>query len=201
MLRQTKIVATIGPASRDPRELQRMIAAGMDVARLNFAHGAPDEHAETVERLRAAAEAVGREIGILQDVPGPKLRIGPVAGGTVRLHTGSQIVLTPEQVEGSPERLSVAWPGLAEIMSPDDVAYLADGAIRLRGGTQALGGFGVLPRLAVREVQAGHVHPRGDHPLELARLATGRPDRRDDLCLSTHQPLGIPGSGLGSGPR
>src|SRR5205823_1746430 len=79
-----------------------------------------------------AAASVGREIGILQDVPGPKLRIGPVAGGTVRLHTGSQIVLTPEQVEGSPERLSVAWPGLAEIMSPDDVAYLADGAIRLR---------------------------------------------------------------------
>src|SRR5256885_4895076 len=132
MLRQTKIVATIGPASREPHELQRMIAAGMDVARLNFAHGAPDEHAETAERLRAAAQAVGREIGILQDVPGPKLRIGPVEGGTIRLHTGSDLVLTPEPIEGTPERLPVAWPGLSEIMSPDDVAYLADGAIRLR---------------------------------------------------------------------
>src|SRR5436190_6443429 len=132
MLRQTKIVATIGPASRDPRELQRMIAAGMDVARLNFAHGAPEEHAETAERLRAAAEAVGREIGILQDVPGPKLRIGPVEGGTVRLHTGSDLVLTGEEIEGTSNRLPVAWPGLSEIMSPDDVAYLADGAIRLR---------------------------------------------------------------------
>jgi pyruvate kinase len=132
MLRQTKIGATIGPASRDPSELERMIAAGMDVARLNFAHGAPDEHAETAERLRAAAEAVGREIGILQDVPGPKLRIGPVEGGTIRLHTGSDLVLTTEHIEGTSERLPVAWPGLSEIMSPDDVAYLADGAIRLR---------------------------------------------------------------------
>jgi pyruvate kinase len=132
MRRQTKIVATIGPACRDPRELERMIAAGMDVARLNFAHGEPGEHAETAERLRAAAEAVGREIGILQDVPGPKLRIGPVEGGMTRLHTGSQLVLTSEQVEGNSERLPVAWAGLSEIMAPDDVAYLADGAIRLR---------------------------------------------------------------------
>src|SRR4051812_31362082 len=132
MFRQTKIVATIGPASRDPGELERMIAAGMDVARLNFAHGEPAEHAETVEHLRQAAEAVGREIGILQDVPGPKLRIGPVEGGMVRLHTGSDLVLTAERIEGNSERLSVAWPGLSEIMSPDDVAYLADGAIRLR---------------------------------------------------------------------
>src|SRR2546423_9813175 len=132
MLRQTKIVATTGPACRDRGELEKMIKAGMDVARLNFAHGTADEHAEMVENLRAAAEAVGREIGILQDVPGPKLRIGPVEGGTVRLHTGSDLVLTADQIEGNSERLSVAWPGLSEIMSPDDIAYLADGAIRLR---------------------------------------------------------------------
>jgi pyruvate kinase len=132
MLRQTKIVATIGPASRHRDELEKMIAAGMDVARLNFAHGDMDEHAEIVAEVRAAAEAVGREVGILQDVPGPKLRIGPVEGGTVRLHTGSDLVLTADSVEGNSERLPVAWPGLSEIMSPDDVAYLADGAIRLR---------------------------------------------------------------------
>src|SRR5690242_6385998 len=107
MFRQTKIVATIGPASRERGELEKMIAAGMDVARLNFAHGSPEEHAETVQDLRAAAEAVGREIGILQDVPGPKLRIGPVAGGAIRLHTGSDLVLTAEQIEGTSNRLPV----------------------------------------------------------------------------------------------
>src|SRR3954469_8697824 len=87
-MRATKIVATIGPASREPDCLERMIDAGMDVARLNFAHGEPEDHAETVERLRGAAERVGREIGILQDVPGPKLRIGPVKDGLAELSPG-----------------------------------------------------------------------------------------------------------------
>ena len=131
-MRSTKIVATIGPASRSVDTLERMIRAGMDVARLNFAHETPPEHAETVGMIRQAAEGVGREVAILQDVPGPKLRIGPVEGGVTELGTGSRIVLTPEQIEGNSERLPIAWPGLAEIMQPGDIAYLADGAIRLR---------------------------------------------------------------------
>src|SRR5215475_9771862 len=112
-MRSTKIVATIGPASRTLDVLERMIRAGMDVARLNFAHETPEEHAETVIMIRRASEAAGREVAILQDVPGPKLRIGPVKGGVVELGTGSRVVLTPEQVEGTPELLPVAWPGLA----------------------------------------------------------------------------------------
>ena len=131
-MRSTKIVATVGPASRDPRVLERMVAAGMDVARLNFAHGDPEQHAETVERVRAAAEAVGRDVAILQDVPGPKLRIGPVAGGVIDLETGARLVLTSEEIEGDAHRLTVTLPGLAEVMRPRDVAYLADGSIRLR---------------------------------------------------------------------
>src|SRR5919197_2809235 len=131
-MRSTKIVATIGPASRSSDVLERMIRAGLDVARLNFAHETPEEHAETMELIRGAAQRVGREVAVLQDVPGPKLRIGPVAGGVTELFVGSRVVLTPERVEGTAERLPVAWPGLAEIMHPGDVAYLADGAIRLR---------------------------------------------------------------------
>jgi pyruvate kinase len=131
-MRSTKIVATVGPASREPRVLDRMVAAGMDIARLNFAHGEPAQHAETVERIRAASERVGRSVTILQDVPGPKLRIGPVAGGVVELEVGSRLVLTPEEIEGDANRLTVTLPGLSEIMQPSDVAYLADGSIRLR---------------------------------------------------------------------
>src|SRR3954451_7832735 len=131
-MRSTKIVATIGPASRDLDTLERMIRAGMDVARLNFAHESPDEHAATVQLLRQAAERAGREIAVLQDVPGPKLRIGPVKDGLIELGTGTRVVLTPEPIQGTPERLQVAWAGLAEIMQPGDIAYLADGAIRLR---------------------------------------------------------------------
>jgi pyruvate kinase len=131
-MRSTKIVATIGPASSDPAMLERMIAAGMDVARLNFAHGSPEQHAETVEKIRRASESVGREVAVLQDVPGPKLRIGPVEDGVCELVAGSEVVLTTENAEGNSERLPVEWPGLPEIMGEGDVAYLADGAIRLR---------------------------------------------------------------------
>ncbi|HEY2604173.1 MAG TPA: pyruvate kinase, partial [Thermoleophilaceae bacterium] len=131
-MRSTKIVATIGPASRSIDVLERMIRAGMDVARLNFAHETPVEHAETVKMIREASNQAGREVAILQDVPGPKLRIGPVEGGVTELGTGSRVVLTPERIEGTSERLPVAWPGLAEIMHVGDIAYLADGAIRLR---------------------------------------------------------------------
>ncbi|HKN93613.1 MAG TPA: pyruvate kinase [Thermoleophilaceae bacterium] len=131
-MRSTKIVATIGPASRTVDVLERMIRAGMDVARLNFAHETPEEHAETVTMIREASERAGREVAVLQDVPGPKLRIGPVQDGVIELGTGTRVVLTPERIEGTAERLPVAWPGLAEIMHTGDVAYLADGAIRLR---------------------------------------------------------------------
>jgi len=92
-VRSTKIVATIGPASRSPEVLERMIAAGMDMARLNFAHGTTDEHAETVEMVRQACQNVGREVGILQDIPGPKLRLGPVDNGVCELHAGSRLVI------------------------------------------------------------------------------------------------------------
>jgi pyruvate kinase len=131
-MRSTKIVATIGPASSEPEVLERMIAAGVDVARLNFAHGDVDQHGETAGRLRDAAERVGREVAILGDLPGPKLRIGPVAGGVAELPRGTTVVLTAEAVEGTPERLPVAWRGFSEIVDPGDVCYLADGAVRLR---------------------------------------------------------------------
>jgi pyruvate kinase len=131
-MRSTKIVATVGPASRRPDVLEAMIREGVDVVRLNFAHGSPAEHAETVRMVRAAAERVGRQVAVLQDVPGPKLRLGPVAGGVVELGAGEEVVLTTERIEGDKERLPVAWPGIAELMKEGDVAYLADGAIRLR---------------------------------------------------------------------
>jgi pyruvate kinase len=131
-VRSTKIVATIGPASSDPHVLEQLVAAGMDVARLNFAHGTHETHAETAAAIRAASETVGREVAILGDLPGPKLRIGPVAGGVAELARGSRVVLTGEAIEGTAGRLPVAWPGFAELVDAGDVLYLADGAVRLR---------------------------------------------------------------------
>src|ERR687891_1891457 len=133
-MRSTKIVATIGPASKDPDVLEQMVAAGMDVARLNFAHGTPEDHAETAAAIRTGAERAGRDVAILGDLPGPKLRIGPVSGGVAELARDSQVVLTPEEIEGTADRLPVAWEGFSELVDKGDVLYLADGAVRLRVG-------------------------------------------------------------------
>jgi len=132
-MRRTKIVATIGPASRDPDTLARMVQAGLDVARLNFSHGDRDLHAENAARVRAASAAVGRPVAILQDLPGPKLRIGPLVDDRVELKPGERLVLVCGSTEpGDGGRMSVSWRGLPESVDPDDVIYLADGAIRLR---------------------------------------------------------------------
>jgi pyruvate kinase len=132
-MRRTKIVATIGPASREPEVLVRMVEAGLDVARLNFSHGNLEMHAENAERVRQAAAMAGRQVAVLQDLPGPKLRVGPLRDGRVELKPGEHLVLMcGSTAEGDGRRMSVSWGGLAEAVDPDDVVYLADGAIRLR---------------------------------------------------------------------
>jgi pyruvate kinase len=132
-MRRTKIVATIGPASREPQTLARMVQAGMDVARLNYSHGTPAEHAETIGRVREAAGAAGRPVAILQDLPGPKLRIGPLADDIVELTPGERLVLRcGEEIVGDAREMSVSWRGLADAVEKDSILYLADGAVRLR---------------------------------------------------------------------
>ncbi|MDP9378284.1 MAG: pyruvate kinase [Actinomycetota bacterium] len=132
-MRHTKIVATIGPASRDPEVLVRMIEAGMDVARLNFSHGTDEEHAETAQLIRDAANRAGRPVAIMQDLPGPKLRIGPLSE-IVELRPGDMVTFAcgQEGTPGTASRMTVAWPGLAEAVNPGDVIFLADGLLRLR---------------------------------------------------------------------
>src|SRR3954452_8354506 len=108
MQRRTKIVATIGPASRDPEVLARMVEAGMDVARLNFSHGSADEHAETARRVRDAAGRAGRQVAILQDLPGPKLRIGKLREGVVEFKPGDATTFTcggPDPADGDAGRM------------------------------------------------------------------------------------------------
>jgi pyruvate kinase len=132
-MRRTKIVATIGPASRDPDTLARMVDAGLDVARLNFSHGDREIHAENAERVRAASARAGRQVAILQDLPGPKLRIGALRDDIAELKPGEKLVLVCGSSEvGDGERMSVTWGGLAGAVDPEDIVYLADGAIRLR---------------------------------------------------------------------
>ncbi|MEA2124511.1 MAG: pyruvate kinase [Solirubrobacteraceae bacterium] len=135
MLRRTKIVATIGPASREPEVLVRMVDAGLDVARLNFSHGSAEEHAETAERVRDASGRAGRQVAILQDLPGPKLRIGMLREDVVELKPGDLVTFTcggDDPGTGDAAHMHIAWAGLASAVTVDEVLYLADGAVRLR---------------------------------------------------------------------
>src|SRR5215218_10398809 len=134
MQRHTKIVATIGPASRDRETLVRMVAAGMDVARLNFSHGTAELHAETAQRVREAAGRAGRPVAILQDLPGPKLRIGALHDDTAELRAGDCVtfVCGNGSPPGTAQRMSIAWDGLATAIEPGEILYLADGSVRLR---------------------------------------------------------------------
>src|SRR5258706_2408872 len=126
-MRRTKIVATIGPASREPETLARMVEAGLDVARLTFSHGTREIHAENAERVRAAASAVGRQVAILQDLPGPKLRIGGLQDDIAELKPGEKLILCAgSDVIGDAEQMSVSWAGFAGAVDPGDVVYLAD---------------------------------------------------------------------------
>ncbi len=132
-MRRTKIVATIGPACREPETLARMVQAGLDVARLNFSHGNREIHAENAERIRAAASIAGRQVAILQDLPGPKMRIGALENGIAELKPGDKLVLVCGSEEvGNEHHMFVSWAGLASALEEQDIVYLADGAIRLR---------------------------------------------------------------------
>src|SRR5436309_1339914 len=108
-MRRTKIVATVGPACSNLETLARMVQAGVDVFRLNFSHGTRELHAENAERIRTAASQVGRPVAILQDLPGPKLRIGALRGDIAELKPGEKLVLVCGNEEpGDGERMPVS---------------------------------------------------------------------------------------------
>jgi pyruvate kinase len=129
--RRTKIIATVGPASWDDDVLLGLIEAGADVFRLNFSHADRERHAGTIAAIRAAAERAGREVAVLGDLPGPKLRIGELRDDVAELETGMHVKLTPQKIEGDRETIPVDWPGVASLRE-NELVYLADGSIRLR---------------------------------------------------------------------
>src|SRR5713101_5051487 len=131
--RHSKIVCTIGPASRSPRMIDRLLNAGMDVARLNFSHGTHEEHAKSISMLRAAGVQHEKPIAILADLQGPKIRTGPLAGGgPVLLRTGQRFVITTAKVQGDSTRVNTTFTPLPKEVHRGDRILLADGLIELR---------------------------------------------------------------------
>lgn len=129
---KTKIVATIGPASDAPPIMEQIIHAGVSVARLNFSHGTFEEHAARIGRLRAAAKAVGREIALMADLPGPKMRIGKLAEEPVKLAPGETFLLTTRDIVGDAHQASMSFPRLPLVVKPGDKLSLNDGIIQLQ---------------------------------------------------------------------
>jgi len=130
--RRTKIVCTIGPASGSAAVVQRLLKAGMDVARFNLSHGTLDEHAGYIATVRKLSRRTGINVAILVDLPGPKYRIGSLKDGQVVLKKGSQVRLTAEKIEGDARLLPVTLPNLSRDIKVGDVVILDDGAMQLR---------------------------------------------------------------------
>jgi pyruvate kinase len=132
-MRRTKIVATIGPATSTPATLRQLLEAGVDVVRLNAAHADMETHSNSVRRVREMAQLLGRHVGILVDLPGPKIRSGVVVGDAVELENGQEFVLSGiDDGQGDALHVATTLPDLAQWVRPNDDVYLADGAIVLR---------------------------------------------------------------------
>jgi len=130
-VRRAKIVCTIGPASRSRATLDRLVAAGMDVARLNFSHGTAAEHGEVIRLIREGETDWGRPITILQDLQGPKVRLGAFVGGQAVLVTGEEFTLTAKPVKGTASRSAISHPEFLPVLEPGDQVWMDDGMIQL----------------------------------------------------------------------
>ena len=132
--RRTKILATLGPATDKPGVLDALLAAGVDVVRLNFSHGDPASQVARAEAVREAARRVGREVGILADLPGPKIRIETFADGKVELKAGDRfdLVASADAPRGDTRQVGVSYLGLPGDVAPGDVLLLDDGLLQLQ---------------------------------------------------------------------
>jgi len=131
MNRRAKIVCTLGPATSSPEQITALVAAGLDVARLNMSHGDHDTHGAAYGAVRAACDASGRSVGVLVDLQGPKIRLGRFAAGPVTLAAGQEFTITGEDVPGDQGEVSVSYPGLAGDVQPGTRLLVDDGRVVL----------------------------------------------------------------------
>ena len=128
---KTKLVCTVGPASDSPVILQQMLLSGMNVVRLNFSHGDFSSHRETIRKVRAASQTTGKPVAIMADLPGPKMRIGQIAGEPIELKPGESFILTTEDIIGDAGRVSVSFARLPKAVKPGDKLYINDGYVEV----------------------------------------------------------------------
>ena len=129
--KRTNIVCTIGPASSSPEMLRSLVGSGMNVARISFSHGSHADHAQTIANLKAVSKQLGVRIPILQDLSGPKMRIGKVSDEPIELSPNAKFTLTTREILGDPNTVSIRYPELVADVKPGNRILLADGEIEL----------------------------------------------------------------------
>ncbi|MCL2424651.1 MAG: pyruvate kinase, partial [Micrococcales bacterium] len=131
-MRRARIVCTIGPATEGREQVQALVDAGMDVARLNRSHGDDAFHNQAYADVRAAAAASGRSVAVLVDLQGPKIRLGAFGDGPHDLETGHVLTITTDDVVGTRDRVSTTYAGLPGDVSPGDLVLIDDGKVQVR---------------------------------------------------------------------
>jgi pyruvate kinase len=131
-MRKTKIVATLGPATYDPDAMEAIIRAGADALRFNFSHGTRDQHSEAYHTARGLSQKLGKAVTLIQDLQGPKIRVGRLEGEQAVLHRGSEVELTPEDIVGNESSIPVAYDSLEADVKPGEMVLIDDGKIRLK---------------------------------------------------------------------
>ncbi len=174
---KTKLVATIGPASDSPEMLERLLRAGLNIARLNFSHGDFAEHAQRIERIRAAARATGCRVAIMADLPGPKMRIGKLDPESIQLRPGDRFTLTTQAVVGDQQRVSVSFERLPQVVKAGDRLFLNDGLVQLK--VEQVAGTEVQCKVAV----GGELRTRKGLNLPGINLGLSAFTEHDRACL------------------
>jgi pyruvate kinase len=154
MSRRAKIVCTLGPASSSPERLAALVAAGLDVARLNMSHGTQAGHRQAYQAVRDASDTAGHSVGVLVDLQGPKIRLGTFATGPVRLSVGQEFTITAEDVPGDSSQVSTTYRGLPDDVGPGDRVLVDDGRIVLE--VVEVRGAAVRTRVVVGGVVSDH---------------------------------------------
>lgn len=182
---KTKVVCTIGPASESPDVMEKMIRAGMNIARLNFSHGDFESHRAVVRNLRLAASAAGKRLAIMGDLSGPKMRIGKLAQEPVELKPGDPFMLTIDDILGDVGKASVTFKKLPQAVKPGDALFLNDGIIQL--DVSSVKGNDVMCKVVV----GGELRSRKGLNLPGINLGISAFTERDHECLKFAAEEGI----------
>jgi pyruvate kinase len=184
-MRKAKIICTLGPASQSPKAISSLIRAGMDVARLNFSHGTRREHQQRLELVRGLARKLDRPVAVLQDIQGPKLRVGKFVGGQLALRSGDRVVLTTRNVLGSGQTVPTPNRWLPRDVKAGEAILIDDGKIRLR--VIAVRGHDVLSTVEA----GGIVKDNKGINLPQSRLSIPTLTRKDKADLAFGQLIGV----------